>query len=149
MTEKEATKKDKTSEATQSAPQQVTPEAAPATKEAKAPAVKFANVVPGVTVRVHQKIKEEAKSAKGKEGVMKERIQVFEGIVLARRGKRPEQSTITVRKVSDGIGVEKIFPLALPTIAKIDVVKQARVRRAKLYYLRSYGKKLRERIISQ
>lgn len=100
---------------------------------------RFAELKAGQVVRVHQKIKE--LNAKGEE---KERIQVFEGTILAKRGERGANATITVRKVSDGIGVERIFPLELPTIANIEVVKTYKTRRAKLYYLRGYGKKLRE-----
>ena len=79
----------------------------------------------GDTVRVHVKVREGDK----------ERIQVFEGTVIAlhRGGVR---ATFTVRKVSFGQGVERIFPLHSPTIAKVDVVRSARVRRAKLYFLR-------------
>ena len=79
----------------------------------------------GDTVRVHVKVREGDK----------ERIQIFEGIVIGlhRGGAR---ASFTVRKVSFGQGVERIFPLHSPTIAKVDVVRSARVRRAKLYYLR-------------
>lgn len=102
---------------------------------------RFDNIVPGMTVRVHQKIREI--NPKGQE---KERVQVFEGIVLARKGGRSKSATITVYKNSFGVGVEKIFPLHLPTIVKIQPIKQARVRRAKLYYLKGrYKKKLKEK----
>ncbi len=96
-------------------------------------------IKPGMTVQVHQKIKE--KNAKG---VEKERIQIFEGMVLG--VKRPKEigATITVRKISDGIGVEKIFPINSPVIEKIVPVKQAAVRQAKLGYLRTSKKKLKE-----
>src|SRR5207253_359778 len=79
----------------------------------------------GDTVRVHVKVREGDK----------ERIQIFEGIIIGlhRGGAR---ASFTVRKVSFGQGVERIFPLHSPTIAKVDVVRSARVRRAKLYYLR-------------
>ena len=80
---------------------------------------------PGDTVRVHVKIKEGDK----------ERIQVFEGTVIA-ENRRLNQSTFTVRKMSFGTGVERIFPLHSPVIYKIEVLKSTQVRRAKLYYLR-------------
>ena len=96
---------------------------------------------PGMTIRVYQKIKE--LSPKGEE---KERIQYFDGLIIAKKHGNQAGATITVRKVSDGIGVEKIFPLNLPTITKITVKKQAKVKRAKLYYLRGeYKKKLKEK----
>ncbi len=98
---------------------------------------------PGMTVRVYQKIKE--LNAKGEE---KERIQYYEGMIIAKKHGQEAGATITVRKISDGVGVEKIFPLNLPTITKIEIKKQAEVRRAKLYYLRNYNKKLKETIIA-
>lgn len=91
----------------------------------------------GMTVKVFQKIKEESK---GKE---KERLQVFEGIIIAYNKRKPG-ATITVRKISEGVGVEKIFPLLSPNVVRIVPIKQARVRRAKLYYLRDYNKRLKE-----
>ena len=98
---------------------------------------------PGMTIRVHQKIKE--LNSKGEE---KERIQYFEGIIIARKHNNEIGSTITVRKTSEGIGVEKIFPLNLPTITKIEIKKQAFVRRAKLYFLRGkYKKRLKEKVV--
>lgn len=80
---------------------------------------------PGDTVKVHIKIREGDK----------ERIQVFQGIVIAKK-KGGMGSTFTVRKISYGIGVEKIFPLHSPTIDKIEVVERGLVRRSRLYYLR-------------
>ena len=93
---------------------------------------------PGDTVRVHVRIKESEN---------KERLQAFEGIVIARKGGGVRE-TITVRKTSFGIGVERIFPLHATVIDHIDVVRRGRVRRAKLYYLRELrGKaaRIRER----
>jgi large subunit ribosomal protein L19 len=80
---------------------------------------------PGDTVRVHQRVVEGDK----------QRIQVFEGVVIGRRGSR-NSASFTVRKISYGVGVERIFPLHSPNIEKIEVVKTGKVRRAKLYYLR-------------
>ncbi|MDD4332616.1 MAG: 50S ribosomal protein L19 [Patescibacteria group bacterium] len=94
---------------------------------------------PGMTVRVYQRIKE--LNTKGEE---KERSQYFEGIIIAKKHGKEIGGTITVRKVTDGVGVEKIFPLNLPTIEKIEIKKQAKVKQSKLYYLRDYKKKLKE-----
>ena len=94
--------------------------------------------IPGDTIRVHVRIKESE---------TKERLQAFEGIVIARRGKGVGE-TITVRKTSFGVGVERIFPLHATIIDHIDVIKHGRVRRAKLYFLRALrGKaaRIRER----
>lgn len=97
------------------------------------------NLKQGMIVKVHQKIKE--LNRKGEE---KERIQVFEGIVLAiKHGKEPG-ATVTVRKVSGGVGVEKIFPVHSPIVAKIELVRQMKVRQAKPFYIRDYKKKLKE-----
>ena len=93
-----------------------------------------------MTVRVHQRIME--KTAKGQD---KERIQIFEGMVIARRHGAEVGNTMTVRKIASGVGVERIFPVNSPMISKIEVVRFAKVRRAKLLYLRSYKKKLKER----
>ena len=89
---------------------------------------------PGYTVCVYQKIKEGNK----------ERIQPFEGVVIARKHGKGISATITVRKISHGVGVEKIFPIHSPVIQKIEVIRKGKVRRAKLYYLRErVGKKAR------
>ncbi|MFZ2907504.1 MAG: 50S ribosomal protein L19 [Cyclobacteriaceae bacterium] len=80
----------------------------------------------GDTVNVHVKIKEGNK----------ERIQQFQGVVIQRRGSNSNGETFTVRKVSNGVGVERIFPTSSPTIDKIEVVKEGKVRRAKLYYMK-------------
>lgn len=92
---------------------------------------------PGDTVRVHVRVKETAvKEERGKSKVTeRERVQVFEGLVIGLRGSGV-RATMTVRKVSFGHGVERIFPLHARTIEKIEVVKHARVRRAKLYFIR-------------
>ena len=92
---------------------------------------------PGDTVKVHVKIKEGEK----------ERIQVFQGVVISKR-KGTTNATFTVRKVSYGVGVERIFPLHSPIIDQIEVISRGRVRRAKIYYLRKLrGKaaRIRER----
>lgn len=80
----------------------------------------------GDTVRVHLKVKEGSR----------ERIQIFEGTVIAKKHGGIEES-FTVRRISYGIGVEKVFPLHTPTIERIEVVRHGKVRRAKLYYLRN------------
>ncbi len=80
----------------------------------------------GDTVRVHQKIQDKGKT----------RIQIFEGLVLARKHGDEPGATFTVRKVSSGVGVEKIYPLYSPLIDQLEIVKRAKVRRAKLYYIR-------------
>ena len=88
---------------------------------------------PGDTVRVHVKVIEGTR----------ERIQVYEGVVIKRRGGGISE-TFTVRKVSYGVGVERTFPVHTPKIAKLEVIRRGKVRRAKLYYLRNLrGKKAR------
>ncbi len=81
---------------------------------------------PGFTVKVHQLIKEGGK----------ERTQIFEGLVIARKGGKGTNATFMVRKLSHGVGVERIFPLHSPNISKLEVVKADNVRKAKLYYVR-------------
>jgi large subunit ribosomal protein L19 len=81
---------------------------------------------PGDTVKVHVKIKEGEK----------ERVQIFQGVVISKR-KGTTNATFTVRKISYGIGVERVFPMHSPTLDKIEVVTKGRVRRAKIYYLRN------------
>ncbi len=94
-------------------------------------------IKPGDTVCVYQKLKEGEK----------EKIQTFEGIVIARKHGKEIGATITVRREISGIGVEKIFPLHSPTITKIEILKRGKVRRAKLYYLRkAVGKKKKIKI---
>jgi len=92
---------------------------------------------PGDTIRVNVRVREGDK----------ERLQAFEGVVLRRKGSGVNE-TFTVRKVSNGVGVERIFPLHSPVISDIHVVREGRVRRAKLYYLRNLSGKaarIRER----
>jgi large subunit ribosomal protein L19 len=96
------------------------------------------DIQPGDTVRVHVRIKESE---------TKERIQIFEGLVIGRKGGGVRES-ITVRKTSFGVGVERIFPLHATIVQQIEIMKRGRVRRAKLYYLRNLrGKaaRIRER----
>lgn len=97
---------------------------------------------PGMVVKVHQKIKET--NTKGEE---KERVQIFEGIIIAARHGQELGGTITVRKIASGVGVEKIFPIHSPSIDKIEVVKQYEVSRAKLHFLRNpeFKRKMKER----
>src|SRR3989344_1789773 len=89
------------------------------------------NINPGDTVRIFQRIKEGEKT----------RLQQFEGLVIAHKHGNGISGTITVRKVEAGVGVERIFPIHLPTIEKVDVLKRAKVRRAKLYYIREKAAK--------
>ena len=90
------------------------------------------DIRPGNTVRVWQKVKE----AGGKT-----RLQAFEGLIIAHKHGFEPGATFTVRKVSGGIGVERIFPLFSPNIEKIEIVKRAKARRAKLYYIREKAAK--------
>ncbi len=85
----------------------------------------------GYVVRVHQKIVDV--SADGKE---KQRIQIFEGQVIGTKGGKGINGTVTVRKMSSGIGVERIFPIHSPNIEKIEVIKETPARKAKIYYTR-------------
>lgn len=101
------------------------------------------DIRPGDVVKVYQKIKEVVKKEK-KATEEKERIQVFEGMVIARKHGTGISSTITVRKIIDGVGVERVFPLHSPSIQKIEILRRGKVKRAKLYYLRrAKGKKAR------
>ena len=93
----------------------------------------------GMVVRIHQTIKDV--NAKGEE---KERVQVFEGLVIRRKGGNEAGATITVRKVASGVGVEKIFPVALPSVKKVELVKRYKTRRANLGFLRDSKKRLKE-----
>ncbi len=86
----------------------------------------ISDLKPGDTVRVWQKIEEKGKT----------RLQAFEGLVLARKHGNEAGGTFTVRKVASGVGVEKIFPVHSPVIDRVELVKTARMRRAKLYFIR-------------
>ena len=97
---------------------------------------KVPDLRPGDTIQVYVRVKEKEAATKAKEKEKeKERIQIFEGVVIGMRG-HGIQSSFVVRKISFGIGVERIFPFHSPTIDKVKVLKHGRVRRAKLYYLR-------------
>lgn len=89
------------------------------------------DIRPGDTVKVWQKIQEKGKT----------RLQAFEGLVLARKHGTEAGATFTVRKVIDGVGVEKIFPLYTPMIDKIELLRRSKVRRAKLYFVREKAAK--------
>ncbi len=84
------------------------------------------NLQPGQTVRVHQTIKEGEKS----------RTQIFEGLVIARKGGNGINGTVMVRRISEGIAVERIWPIHSPMITKFEILRTGKVRRAKLYHLR-------------
>lgn len=94
--------------------------------EARAPKTEQPHLKAGLTVRVHQKIREGEK----------DRVQVFEGLIIKLNSGVGVNKTFTVRKVVDGIGVEKIFPINSPNVVRIEITKESRVRRAKLYFLR-------------
>lgn len=81
----------------------------------------------GNSIKVHQRIKEGGK----------ERVQVFEGLVIARKGGSGVNATFTVRKIASGVGVERIYPLHSPNIVKLEIIKPTAVRRSKLYYVRA------------
>ncbi len=99
---------------------------------------KFPKVNVGDIVRVHRKIKEG----------QKERIQVFKGLVIAIKGKQSSSPTITVRRVSAGVGIEMIFPIFSPVIEKIELLRHSKVRRSKLYYMRErFGKSAKMKAI--
>lgn len=103
--------------------------------------LKLKDLQTGWTIKIHQRIKEGEKT----------RLQAFEGIIIAKKHGTNASGTITIRKMSDGIGVEKTFPLYLPSIEKVQVLKKPKVRRAKLYYLREKSsrqikKKMKQKI---
>lgn len=89
------------------------------------------DVRPGDTIKIFQKVKEGDKT----------RVQPFEGLVIARKHGSGISATVTVRKVSGGIGVEKIIPIHSPSVTKVEVLRRAKVRRAKLYYIRTKAAK--------
>lgn len=126
-------------ETTEETPVDVPAEAEVEEETLEAEVISIPELRPGMTIRVHQKITEGDK----------ERIQIFQGMIIALRGKTPETKTVTVQKRSFGVLVEKIFPLASPLIEKIEVVKKARVRRSKLYFLRGYTKRLKETLVQE
>ncbi|MFH0928147.1 MAG: 50S ribosomal protein L19 [bacterium] len=113
--------------------QETPAEAPPAKKD-------YSKIRPGMTVAVEQKIEETTPK-----GDKRERIQTFEGIVLGISGK-DNARTITVRKVASGVGVEKIFPLNMPSIADIRITKEAKVRRAWLGFLRKGKHVMKEKV---
>jgi large subunit ribosomal protein L19 len=106
------------------------------------------DITPGCVVSVRQKIKdianleEKGKGEKGEKKANKGKTQTFEGLVIARKHGKGINATITVRKVVAGVGVEKVFPIHSPMIENIEVIRKGKVRRSKLYYLRTAkGKK--------
>ncbi|MEI7741421.1 MAG: 50S ribosomal protein L19 [bacterium] len=106
-------------------------------------AEKYKHIKPGMTVAVDQKIKEETPK-----GEMRERIQTYEGMVIANSGSG-DSRTITVRKVSSGVGVEKILPLGMPSIADIRIIKEGQTRRANLSFMRKpHARDLKEKKVA-
>ena len=104
---------------------------------------KKADFGPGDTVKVNVKVVEESFDEKTKQTKRRERIQAFEGVVLGRQGQGLNEN-FTVRKISYGEGVERIFPVHSPLVDSVDVLRRGRVRRAKLYYLKGLtGRKAR------
>jgi large subunit ribosomal protein L19 len=104
---------------------------------------KKADFGPGDTVKVNVKVVEESYDEKTKQTKRRERIQAFEGVVIGRQGQGVNEN-FTVRKISYGEGVERIFPVYSPLVDSVDVLRRGRVRRAKLYYLKGLtGKKAR------
>jgi large subunit ribosomal protein L19 len=101
--------------------------------------IKIDYIKPGNTVRVWQKIKEGNKT----------RLQAFEGLVISHKHGEEQGATFTVRKSSEGIGVERIFPVFSPNIEKVDLIKRAKTRRAKLYYIREKAAKEIKRKMKQ
>ena len=97
----------------------------------------------GMVIRLHEKIQDV--NAKGEP---RERVQIFEGLVTPTRGAGASKSFV-VRKVSNGFGVEKIFPTSSPVIVKIEVMKRYKVRKRKLNFMKDFGRKLRELVIKK
>jgi large subunit ribosomal protein L19 len=95
-------------------------------------------IVPGAVLKIHEKIED----VNGK-GEKRERVQIFEGLVLGVRGSGMSK-TFTIRKETDGFGVEKIFPVSSPNIAKVEEVKVYKVRRAKLDFVKDFSRKFKE-----
>ena len=111
----------------------------PEEKKKKEKKIKLPELHSGMTVRVHEKIKDI--DPKGKE---RTRTQVFEGMILAVKKPKTPSGTILVRKIShNNIGVEKIFPIHSPLVDKIDVIKEIKTRRAKLFFMPAYKKRLK------
>lgn len=108
-------------------------------KKTTAEKIDVKDIKPGMQVSVYQTIKE--LNAKGEE---KERTQFFTGMVIKRKGGTSQSATFMVRKISDGVAVEKIFPLHAPSISKVELHKQYKTRRAKLYFLREKNVKMKE-----
>lgn len=100
-------------------------------------------IKPGMVIRVHEKI--EDMNAKGEK---RQRVQIFEGLVLGVRGAGDSRN-FRIRKETDGFGVEKIYPISSPNITKIEIVKTFRVRRAKLSFIQDFGRKLKEVVVKK
>ena len=96
-------------------------------------------IEPGMEIRLKQRIKE-----KDAYGEVNERTQIFEGMVISRKHGQEKGATMTIRKVVNGVGVEKIFPIYSPIIEEIKILRQKDVNQAQAYYLRNYDKRLKD-----
>lgn len=105
--------------------------------------ITLAQTEPGMVIRVHQTIKDV-----NDKGETKERVQMYEGLVTRRRAGNEAGATVTVRKIAEGVGVEKIYPVSIPSVKKVELVKRYKVRRANLQHVRHSTKRMKELTIA-
>jgi len=120
--------------------EEVTPLADEVAEKLPGTQIRITDVKPGMTIRVHERVKD--LNAKGEE---RERIQIFQGMVISIRGAGVSK-TMTIRREQKGYGVEKIYPLISPTVTKVELVKTAVVRRAKLAYLQNLRRRFKRKL---